>query len=506
MPRPDAIMRTSDWVPFRHKAVTLLVNAILLGLWGWLYRPVYAYLAVIFSREEFRTNQIVLLGAIVLIIMQVRKGKLSLELDALPQVYPPALLLALGGSIAFLLVERYLDINTFSASLFGLGSYGLLGLWMRPTAWRQGLPAALLLVGALPFGEHLQTFVGYPVRILTASIVRDGLSALGVKTIGLDTILVFENGISKVDLPCSGVKSLWTGGLFLLAATWIERRPINLRWVLAALGFAILLLVANLVRVAVLVTVGQVAGWILLAEMLHVPLGVLGFTVACAAVASVLARLPGMPAAVEKPTPASRPLWLAPLMGGAILGMALLYAPRPETALAQSAPAWQFASELAAKPWALTRGERDWLAEDGVQSAERWRFQWQGHAGSLLLITGDSWRVHHRPERCFQVYGLSVEASITHLVEADFPIRLLSLDSPRLRERLPAAYWLQSASQTTDDYATRMWADLEPQRQRWVLVTVLLDQPADLATPQFQELFQALHATVQAGLAGGPQP
>jgi len=51
-----------------------------------------------------------------------------------------------------------------------------------------------------------------------------------------------------------------------------------------------------------------------------------------------------------------------------------------------------------------------------------------------------------------------------------------------------------------------MWADLEPQRQRWVLVTVLLDQPADLATPQFQELFQALHATVQAGLAGGPQP
>jgi exosortase O len=333
--------------------------------------------------------------------------------------------------------------------------------------------------------------------------VRDGLSALGVQTITLDTILVFENGIAKVDLPCSGVKSLWTGGLFLLAATWIERRPINLRWVLAALGFAVALLVANLIRVAVLVTVGQVAGLTLLAEMLHVPLGVVGFTAACAAIAGVLARLPDMPAVVEKSTPAPRPVWLAPLLGGAILGMALLYAPRPETALAQSNPVWQFAPDLEVEPWALTQGERDWLAEGGILSGERWRFQWQGHAGSLLFITGNTWHAHHRPERCFQVYGLSVEGSSTHLVAGNFPIRLLSLGNRDLRGRLPAAYWLQSTSQTTDDFARRIWADLEPQRQRWILVTILFDQPAELDSAEFQEFFQALHSTVQAGLAGG---
>ena len=105
---------------------------------------------------------------------------------------------------------------------------------------------------------------------------------------GLDTILVFENSVAQVDVPCSGVKSLWTGGLFLIAATWIERRPINLRWLCIALAFGLLLFVANLARVAVLVGVGQVMGLTPLAELLHVPLGVMGFAGACAAAVLLL--------------------------------------------------------------------------------------------------------------------------------------------------------------------------------------------------------------------------
>ncbi|MCZ7572164.1 MAG: archaeosortase/exosortase family protein [Ardenticatenaceae bacterium] len=198
-------------------------NALVLALLLWLYRPVFDYLAIIFSREDFRTNQLVLLGVIVLIAVQVRKGGLRPRFDVAPQHAAPVLLLALGGSLLYLTVERFLDVNTISASLFGLASYGLLGLWMRPQRWRQGLPAALLTVGALPFGKHMQTFVGYPMRILTAAIVRDGLAAAGIGSIGIDTILVLENGVSQVDLPCRGVKSLWTGMLFLLAATCFSR-------------------------------------------------------------------------------------------------------------------------------------------------------------------------------------------------------------------------------------------------------------------------------------------
>jgi exosortase O len=114
----------------------------------------------------------------------------------------------IGSSVAFILAERLVDINTLSASLFGLAFYGLLGLWLEPRRWRQGLPAALLLIGTLPFGEHLQTFVGYPVRLLTAALVRDGLSTFGIHTIGIDTILVFESGISQIDAVQRA--ELWT--------------------------------------------------------------------------------------------------------------------------------------------------------------------------------------------------------------------------------------------------------------------------------------------------------
>ena len=128
------------------------------------------------------------------------------------------------------------------------------------------------------------------MRLLTALLVREGLAILGFQSIGVDTILVFENGISQVDLPCSGVKSLWTGGIYMLAATWIERRRFHQSWLLVGFVFALLLIVANLARVAVLVTAGQALGWRLLAEMLHVPLGVLGFAAACATLVWMLRR------------------------------------------------------------------------------------------------------------------------------------------------------------------------------------------------------------------------
>ncbi len=495
--------------------VGLGANLVLLALWLWLYRPVYPYLATIFTRQEFRTNQLVLVGALALLALQARRGELRLRLDKPPQLCLPALSLALAGSALFVLVERFLDINTLSASLFGLASYGLLGLWMRPRRWRQGLTAALLLVGALPFGEHMQTFIGYPVRLLTAAIVRDGLSTLGVPSIGIDTILVFENGVSQVDLPCSGVKSLWAGALFLLAATWIERRPLNLRWLAVGLSFSLLLLAANLARVGVLVTVGVVADWRLLAEMLHVPLGVLGFVGACAAAVAMLRWAgtlePGhdpeesQAGGVREALP--RPAWLTPLLAGTALALSLLYAPRASEAAVQALPrTWGFPPDLQVEAWPLSASELEWLSSDGALSGDRWRFTWRGQTGSLLFVTSASWRAHHRPERCFQVYGLTVENAQMALVDPAFPVRLLVLGDGAGQGLYSAVYWFQSANQVTDDYATRIWADLEPERKPWVLVTILMDGPYDPLAPELETLYPALRQTVARSLVGEERP
>jgi hypothetical protein len=118
------------------------------------------------------------------------------------------------------------------------------------------------------------------------------------------------------------------------------------------------------------------------------------------------------------------------------------------------------------------------------------------------MVSSTSWRAHHRPERCFEVYGLSTIESRTALVGNNFPIRLLSLgnqDSPAL---LSAAYWLQSAEMVTDDYATRIWDDLSPQRKKWVLVTILFDTPLDPQTDDARALYVALREAVQENLLG----
>ena len=504
-------MRPSRFYPrgFSTALPQIAANLLVFGLWLWLFRPVYPYLATIFTRQEFRTNQIILIAALGLVIFQVRKGNLRIRPNALPSPYLPTLLLAVCSAAAFIAAERWLDINTLSATLFGLATYGLIGLWMRPVIWRRGLPAALLLVGALPFGEHMQTFAGYPLRLATARLVGGGLSALGAPNLDAGTILVFENGISQVDNPCSGVKSLWTGALFLLAATWIERHPINRRWLLSALVFAFLLVAANVLRVAVLVAVGQVLGWRLLAEMLHVPLGVIGFVAACFAGLILLRWSGSMPspdasadAALSDPRPSAH-FWMLPSLSLVLLGMILLYSSPPRQAAASVA--WQLPAGMNAAEWPLTSGEVAWLTQDagtqGEVSGSRWRFEWEGLPGSLILVTSADWRAHHRPERCFTVYGLQVQSSQPDLAATGFPLTLLTLGSPQGETLYSAAYWLQSPDRVTEDYAARIWDDLAPQPQTWVLATVLFDQPVDLRSAPARRLFDSLRQTIHSGLA-----
>ncbi len=480
------------------------LNLLILLLWLWLYLPIFNYLQVIFQREDFRLNQIVLVAVLALIGLQMQREGIRPQPDAAPVPRRLPLALALGGSVAYLLVERFLDINMLAACLFGVASYGLLGLWLSPGRWRQGLPAMLLLIGVLPFGEHLQTFVGYPMRILTAELVRQGLTAVGVHSIGVDTILVFENGVSQVDLPCSGVKSLWTGMLFLLAATWVEARPLNRRWFLVLLLFIPLLFVANFARVAILVLVGQVMGWTLLAEMLHVPLGVLGFVVVCAT-AVLLWRVGDrrvenrdLPIVSQPITNDQSPIstHFSIFLIAAILVMIPLYTSRPQTGLTAVAPAWHFPAVLQVEPLPLKPDETEWLTRDGAATAERLRWQWGEVSGTMILITSQTWRAHHRPERCFEVYGLTLDSSQPHLVSPEFPLRLVTLGKGEQRQLYTAAYWFQSATRTTDDYGARIWADASLEREPWVLVSILFDGPVQPHDDEVRQLYLALHEAV----------
>ncbi len=495
---PRNFSRSEISAAFQLCAPQIVLNLLIGGAWLFLYRGIFDYLELVAVREDFRTNQLVLIGIVALLLWQIHTGNFQLEFHAAPRAYRVPLALALGGSLLYLSAERLLDINTLSATLFGLASYGLLGLWKTPRSWRAGLPAALLLVGVLPFGDHLQTFVGYPMRIFTAQLVRDGLAAFHVTSTGVDTILVLENGVTQIDLPCSGVKSLWTGALFFLAVTWLERRRLDWRWVLIGILFGVLLFIANFVRVGALVVAAQVLNLPLLAEMLHVPLGVLGFVGACAAAVGLLKSKNQNSSALA--FAARDSFFSIPhfSLGFAVViaALALLYAPRPETGLAHPAPVWNFPPALHTQTLPLKPDELAMLTRDGAESATRLRFEWQGIGGSMILVPSRTWRAHHRPERCFEVFGLQLNDSRAQLAAPDFPLRAVTLRDPHSDARWNAAYWFQAATQTTDDYGTRIWADTVAPAQRWILVSILFDQNIAPDDARVIALYHALHETI----------
>jgi hypothetical protein len=65
-----------------------------------------------------------------------------------------------------------------------------------------------------------------------------------------------------------------------------------------------------------------------------------------------------------------------------------------------------------------------------------------------------------------------------------------------------AAYWLQSKDRITDDYSVRIWDDLTPNAEPWVMVTVLFDQAVDAGDSDLQDLFLELRYFVQQNLTG----
>ena len=517
LPETPLVTELPQAEPLWPRLGRIAVNISLAALWIWLYWAVFGYFRVIFSHEEFRTNQIILVIVLILFFVQFRQERWRPRLDVLPHIFWPGLTLLLIGSVSYLLAERFLDINTLSASLFGLATYGLIGLWMSPRRWLAGLPAALLLIGTLPFGEHLQTFVGYPIRIATANIIQEGLQAVGIYSVGVDTILVFESGLAQVDIPCSGIKSLWTGMLFLIAATWIERSAINLRWFGIAVLMGILLFLANVARVAVLVIVGQVAGWDLIAELIHVPLGVLAFGVVCGVVLFFIRTqkpsghlpppiiVPSPPDSDEASGVMKRPVWLAPILVIGIAAMALVYTPRPYPVMAQAAIDWVFSPEMQVQVDPLSPELFAWVTKDGAEFADRWEFTWKGEVdeinGSLMFLTSNTWRGQHRPERCFEVQGITVETYQTVFFDDEFSAQMVLVSGGP--QQATALYWLQTGQRATDDFAIRIWSDLGSERQPWVLVTLLLDDVYPPNSAEVRSIAEIVRTAVTNSLEGG---
>lgn len=467
--------------------------APLLLAWMWLHAPAWRWLGRATLGHPGHALSLALVAALAAALLPPIQ---SLRLAPGPTRAPGPLLLLLGGTAAAVLCERLLQIHTLSALFMGLSGYGLLGLMLRPGAFRRGLPAALALCSLVPLGVHGSALLGMSARVLCAQAVQKLLAGMGVAATSAETILVLESGVAHLDAPCSGLRSLWSGLLLFLAASWLGGHRSGLRWLACGIGWVLLLLWANIVRVLVLVLC---ALWLRrpgLAEAIHLPLGVLGFVGACGTGLLLLRTVPrGAPAETPPHGPLSRRS-LAALVA-ALLALGLLRPLLPSPLAPPPAAPIRLPDALSATPLALTPTEAALFSRLGAR-ADKHRVALGDLRGSLLLVMSEEPRAHHPPELCLASAGLHIDA-VSTAAGPGFPLRRLRL---RHDERpLTAVYWYQSRRRTTANFLARLGASLAGDRA-FVLVSLLLDDERSAEDSALGALLQHIHGAVARSLQG----
>lgn len=78
---------------------------------------------------------------------------------------------------------------------------------------RKALPLSLLMLVliSLPVVPSLQFYLGYPARLVAASLTVPLLQLHGIPVSQEGTYLVWQGQMIQFDAPCSGVKMLWAG-------------------------------------------------------------------------------------------------------------------------------------------------------------------------------------------------------------------------------------------------------------------------------------------------------
>jgi exosortase O len=383
------------------------------------------------------------------------------------------------GAVGVAVFGRALSMELVGAAFAVIGTYGLLGAWLSPEAWRAARAPALLAVLALPLAPHLDLFVGFPLRLLTATAVHHALGAAGVHAIATETVLEIEGTTAHVDVPCGGVRSLSTGLIVLLAAASIEGRPVGRRFFGIVTAQSTVLVVANAVRVLTLVLLTAVAGRPAVADLVHVPLGLAGFGLACGLGVGLLRLLPERAA---RPSTGSVPHGAL-----AVLVVALAFVPVPRSAPAVAAPV----VTLPGEPLPLGEAEARFFAGLGVTVDER---TFEGPVpGVVAVVPSADWRAQHPPEWCLAAAGVRVGRIRTMLVGGE-AVRVASAGDHT------AIWWFQSRDRATDDLAVRVWHGVLDPDEPWVLVSLLLAGDADPTRPDLADALAALRAHVGAQL------
>ena len=352
----------------------------------------------------------------------------------IPRLNLVPILLIIGGEIGAIALKWLLNIPQLTLLCFILGSYGILGLFVPLDKWHRGLTVAIILACIVPFVTAFNSGLGFPVRVLTAHAVAQTLADLHLAAASSHDIIVMENGIAQVDLPCSGMKSLWTGTVFLLGITWLEKRQLGFRWLLVAIANLGFLILANIARVLILVMAIEVWQQRQIAEVLHLPLGIIGFAIASYFTWLFLQKVPRQPVILPNLQTKSPKIiksnfgWLLTIV--IILGIVGQIDPN-QINRATLQPI-NLPAAITTKVIPLTIPEANFFDNPANPVVQKLRFQTKDLSGSMLLVQSDTWQTHHPPELCFLGNGLQIDRMESRAINKQINARWLSLQQETL--------------------------------------------------------------------------
>jgi len=452
-----------------------LSNLVLLASWLALHASTFRWLGRAWLRDEGQLHLVLagLAGAWVL-------SRLSLAAvwSGLGRPLRPSLVAAVLAIGPVVLARVGPDLDTLHASLALVSAWGLYGGFVDAATWRRSAAPALLLAAVLPVTGTLDVLLGYPLRRVLA-----GVAATLTGSIDAGTVLAVDGRLAHVDLPCSGVRGLWSASVLLLGASVAWGRGL-VGITVGALGLGLVLQLAqNLGRVTLLVLLTGVDP--LLADVAHLPLGVLGFGLALVgplAMVAAAAPLPPLPATETPRTP-----WLAPVASMALLALTTLERPAPAVQPSPTVAAPSGWRSLDARP-----DETAFFAEHGARLTKA------AHptGAQAALVSSRSWLAHHVPEQCHEAGGWSLSDDHAAPV-GEHLVRIAH--ATRDGEQATALWWFRSADTVTDDHTVRIraaWHDDAP----WVLVSVLVPGHADPHDPALTELVAELDTAALAAL------
>ncbi len=484
--------------PKQAQPLNRLVGGVTILLWGVLVFPeLTGFSHLLQLLAPF--NIFLLVSAAIILLIQGLRSREDWHFALQPTFHGWPLAMMLGVAILSLLARQFLDLEHLSVVGVIVSAYGLLGLFCDPKTWKRSLPfmgafAILIFLFALEL-----TDLGHLARTAIAETVEFLLKPLGVGAISSEDILVLSTGTAFIDVPCSGFKNIEIGSLFFIAASFLGRRQMGLKWLLVGFTNLVLLITANIVRILVIVVLNFILQQPTLAEILHVPLGICGFISACCITLLLLRWVPQQRPQAEG-VPSIRTALPTANRRNAVLTLGLLvgliFIPHPATTAAVTLDKLQLPTPMQAQVIDLTPQEETFFTRYPGVVAQKQSFKFQDVSGSMILVASPTWQAHHAPELCLTSSGLTIDQMQKQAFTRDITGRWLSLNQGQRQ----AAYWFQSSQRTTDRYLDRVWSEITRQDPAWTMVSILFDQPAASDSNDVQTVLSDVHDAIATAM------